>query len=47
MRADLGEFIYNDSYFERQLGPREQRVSVVLENGARYDGEWIPNTQIR
>ena len=44
MRADLGEFNYNDSQFERILGPREQRSSVVLENGARYDGEWIPNT---
>ena len=47
MRQELGEFVYEDKAFEKKLGPREHRESVQLENGARYDGEWIPNTQTR
>ena len=47
MRAELGDFVYDDYQFEKNLGPREQRVTAILENGARYEGEWIVNTQIR
>jgi len=47
MRAQLGEFCYDDDQFERQLGDREQRIMVILENGARYEGEWLLSTQIR
>ena len=41
MRAQLGDFQYDDDHFERSLGDREQRNMVVLENGARYEGEWL------
>ena len=41
MRAQLGDFQYDDEHFERSLGDREQRAMVVLENGARYEGEWL------
>lgn len=47
MRAQLGEFSYDDDQFERQLGEREQRPMVILENGARYEGEWLTSTQVR
>jgi len=38
MREQLGGFYYDDHYFEKTLGQREQREMVVLENGARYEG---------
>jgi len=47
MRADLGEFVYDDTNFEKAAGPREARITVILENGARYEGEWLRSTQIR
>ena len=47
MRAQLGDFQYDDEHFERSLGDREQRSMVVLENGARYEGEWLLGSQIR
>ena len=47
MRQKLGDFMYEDVAFERQLGQCQQREPVLLENGARYEGEWIPGTQIR
>ena len=47
MRAQLGDFQYDDEHFERSLGDREQRAMVVLENGARYEGEWLLGSQIR
>lgn len=47
MRANLGEFVYEDFPFEKKLGPREYREAAVLENGARYEGEWIPKTDVR
>ena len=42
MRQELGEFIYEDLAFEKKLGSREQRDAVLLENGAKYEGEWTP-----
>jgi len=44
MRQNLGEFIYNDQLFEQELGAREQRIVVTLENGAKYEGEWLIGT---
>jgi|688.fasta_scaffold434628_3 hypothetical protein len=44
MRADLGEFVYDDGHFEKAAGPREARITVILENGARYEGEWLKGT---
>ena len=44
MRLELGDFIYDDTAFERKLGQREQRNMVTLENGARYEGEWLLGT---
>jgi len=47
MRAQLGAFSYDDDQFEKMLGERENRMMVILENGARYEGEWLVNTQVR
>lgn len=27
--------------------PREKRPLIMLENGAKYEGEWLKNTEIR
>jgi hypothetical protein len=29
------------------LGAREKRKMVLMENGARYTGEWIKGTKVR
>ena len=47
MRATLGPFNYNDHAHEQRLGDREVRPMQVLENKARYQGEWLVNTDIR
>lgn len=47
MRAELGEFVYNEYAFEKKLGAREVRPSTILESGARYEGEWLVGTQTR
>lgn len=44
MRQTLGEFLYDDQQFEQELGAREPRITVILENGARYEGEWLVGT---
>lgn len=38
IREELGEFDYGRE--EGNLGRRESRQLVSLENGARYQGEW-------
>jgi hypothetical protein len=40
----LGAFEYKDWNFESKLGNREERVTQMLENGARYMGEWLVST---
>ena len=45
MRDRLGEFDYDDLQLEKQLGKRETRAMAVLENGARYEGEWLSDPQ--
>ena len=47
MREQLGPFSYDEVAFEKQLGVREQRDMVILENGARYEGEWLRGQPIR
>ena len=47
MRAIIGEFEYDDPTFEEQLGAREKRPMVLMENGARYIGEWLLSNKIR
>ena len=47
MREQLGDFVYDDYEFERQLGSRERRPMILLESGAQYEGEWLRQTQIR
>ena len=43
MREKLGPFSYDDHKFERNLGQREERDIIILENGARYEGQWLVN----
>ncbi len=43
----MGVFQYDDIAFEKQLGQRESQDMVILENGARYEGEWMVGTTIR
>jgi len=47
MREQLGAFSYDDFQFEKQLGKREGREMVILENGARYEGEWLTSSSVR
>ena len=41
MREQLGPFNYDDLESENQPGELEQREMVTLEDGARYEGEWL------
>jgi len=43
----LGEFFYQDSVQESKLGQRETRKATILENGAKYEGEWIVGSECR
>jgi hypothetical protein len=45
-RKDIRDFKY-DEKSEAVLGKRETRKAVILESGAKYDGEWIVGTQTR
>ena len=47
MRDQLGAFSYDDFGFEQKLGQREERDNVLLENGAKYQGEWLVQSQTR
>jgi hypothetical protein len=47
MRQELGDFVFEDYDFDKSLGRREKREATVLENGARYEGEWLPRTDVR
>jgi hypothetical protein len=47
MRQELGDFVFEDYDFDKSLGRREKREAAVLENGARYEGEWLPRTDVR
>lgn len=46
-REALPAFVYSDTAFEEQLGEREKRPLTVMENGARYTGEWAKTKNIR
>lgn len=43
MREQLGAFVYNETTIEKDLGKRQSKEMVVLDNGARYMGEWLVN----
>jgi len=45
IRQELGDFDFGDE--PAGLGRRELRPMVVLENGAKYEGEWLINSDIR
>ena len=46
-RKKLFCFIYDYHKFERNLGQLEERDIIILENGARYKGQWLVNQDIR
>ena len=46
-RAELGDFNYDDFNYEAGLGNREERGEELLENAARYRGEWLVGSNIR
>jgi hypothetical protein len=40
--------VFDDHEYEKSLaGRRDVREGVVLENGARYEGEWQEGSDIR
>jgi hypothetical protein len=43
----LGDFVYNEFTYEKTLGRRELRDGQILENGAKYCGEWLQGTETR
>ena len=45
IREQLGDFDYGD--MPQGLGHREMREEVVIENNAKYTGEWIVGTNVR
>jgi hypothetical protein len=46
-RAELGDFVYDEFQYEADLGKREERGEEMLENAARYKGEWLVSTSTR
>jgi hypothetical protein len=45
IREQLGDFDYDKE--PQNLGRREERQMVILENGAKYEGQWLLNSNIR
>lgn len=45
MMRQLGPFFYGE--LANDGVPREKRPLIMLENGAKYEGEWLKNTEIR
>lgn len=45
IREQLGDFDYDEE--PKGLGKRELRDMVLLENAAKYEGEWLIGTNIR
>jgi len=39
IRAQLGDFDFGED--QPQLGQREYKPEGTLENGAKYEGEWL------
>lgn len=46
-RKLLSEFKYEDHAFESTLGEREARDMKVMDNMARYTGEWHKTKNVR
>ena len=48
MREKLGNFIYNDSEADtKNYNKVEVREMIILENQARYEGQWLRGQQVR
>jgi hypothetical protein len=47
MKLKLGDFEYDEFKFEKDLGSRTEKPVILLENGAKYLGEWLNHTEIR
>ena len=45
IRQELGDFDYGSD--DTKLGQREDRPFITLENGAKYQGQWLKSSQIR
>ena len=45
IREQLGDFDYDEE--PAGLGRRELREMMLLENGAKYEGEWLIGTHTR
>jgi hypothetical protein len=43
-RTELGKFIFNADE-EKDHGKRVAKPMILLENGAKYEGEWIQNVR--
>ncbi len=44
---ELGHFHYGPPRYEDDHVPREKRPLILLENGAKYEGEWLRGADIR
>jgi|688.fasta_scaffold577855_4 hypothetical protein len=44
MHKQLGDFVYDDVKYEATLGKRVKKAMLQLENAARYQGEWLYNS---
>jgi len=48
MREQLGDFVFDDGEFEAQIqGKVENRDVIMLENQARYEGQWLKGQEVR
>ena len=45
IREQLGDFEFGHE--PKSLGKRELRPMMVLENGARYEGQWLIGSGVR
>jgi hypothetical protein len=43
----LGPFSYGTPHISDEAKNREMRSIKVLENGAKYEGEWLKGSQIK
>lgn len=43
----IGDFKFDDHKFEAMLGNRELRKLTLMDNGAKYTGEWLLDSNIR
>ena len=46
-REECSFIFFDYPKFMETLGQLEERDMIILENGARYEGQWLVNTDIR